>query len=55
MRLESAGTHTHGLGLTKDEKELWVTSLLDNAIYIYGFPHALGPTIPPGCVSSFES
>jgi YVTN family beta-propeller protein len=35
MKLESAGTYTHGLGLTPDEKELWVTSLLDDAIYVY--------------------
>jgi YVTN family beta-propeller protein len=35
MKLESAGTYTHGLGLSPDEKELWVTSLLDEAIYVY--------------------
>jgi YVTN family beta-propeller protein len=28
-------TLTHGLALTPDESELWVTSLLDNRIYIY--------------------
>ena len=26
---------THGLALTPDGKELWVTSLLDNCVYIY--------------------
>lgn len=32
---EPIDTLTHGLGLTPDEKELWVTSLLDDCIYIY--------------------
>lgn len=32
---ESADTRTHGLGLTPDGKELWVTSLLDDCVYIY--------------------
>jgi YVTN family beta-propeller protein len=35
MKLESVGTYTHGLGLSPDEKELWVTSLLDNVMYVY--------------------
>ena len=32
---ETPDTLTHGLALTRDGKELWVTSLLDNRIYIY--------------------
>ena len=32
---EPIDTLTHGLGLTPDEKELWVTSLLDDCMYIY--------------------
>jgi YVTN family beta-propeller protein len=32
---ESPDTYTHGLALTPDENEVWVTSLLDDCIYIY--------------------
>jgi YVTN family beta-propeller protein len=36
-QFETPDTLTHGLALTPDEKELWVTSMLDDAIYIYDF------------------
>ena len=32
---EPINTLTHGLALSPDEKELWVTSLLDDAMYVY--------------------
>jgi YVTN family beta-propeller protein len=32
---ETPDTYTHGLALTPDETEVWVTSLLDDCIYIY--------------------
>lgn len=32
---EPSNTLTHGLALSPDEYELWVTSLLDNCLYIY--------------------
>lgn len=32
---ETPDTRTHGLALSPDERELWVTSLLDDCIYIY--------------------
>ena len=32
---ETPDTATHGLALSPDESELWVTSLLDDCIYIY--------------------
>jgi YVTN family beta-propeller protein len=32
---ETPDTLTHGLALSSDQKELWVTSMLDDAIYIY--------------------
>jgi YVTN family beta-propeller protein len=35
LRLESAGTYTHGIGLTNDDNELWVTSEVDDAVYVY--------------------
>jgi YVTN family beta-propeller protein len=35
LKYESADTRTHGLGLTPDGGELWVTSLLDDCVYIY--------------------
>jgi YVTN family beta-propeller protein len=34
-KFETPDTLTHGLALTPDGKELWVTSLLDDSIYIY--------------------
>ena len=34
-KFETPDTFTHGLALTPDGKELWVTSLLDDCIYIY--------------------
>jgi YVTN family beta-propeller protein len=34
-KFETPDTATHGLALTPDGKELWVTSLLDDCIYIY--------------------
>jgi len=35
LQYESADTRTHGLALTVDGNELWVTSLLDDCVYIY--------------------
>jgi YVTN family beta-propeller protein len=35
LRYESSDTRTHGLALTPDGGELWVTSLLDDCVYIY--------------------
>lgn len=35
LQYESADTRTHGLALTPDEGELWVSSLLDDCLYIY--------------------
>ena len=35
LQFETSDTTTHGLGLTPDGRELWVTSLLDDCIYIY--------------------
>lgn len=35
LQFETADTRTHGLALTPDGKELWVTSLLDDCVYIY--------------------
>jgi YVTN family beta-propeller protein len=32
---ESPDTYTHGLALSPDESELWVTSMLDDAVYVY--------------------
>lgn len=34
-QFETPDTQTHGLALTPDETEIWVTSLLDDCIYIY--------------------
>jgi YVTN family beta-propeller protein len=34
-QFEPPDTLTHGLALTVDESELWVTSLLDDCIYVY--------------------
>lgn len=34
-KFETQDTLTHGLALTPDGEELWVTSLLDNSVYIY--------------------
>jgi YVTN family beta-propeller protein len=46
---ETPDTLTHGLALTPDESELWVTSLLDDAIYVYDL-HAkkVVATLPTG-------
>lgn len=35
LQYETADTLTHGLALTPDGAELWVTSLLDDCVYIY--------------------
>lgn len=35
LQYESADTRTHGLALTPDGSELWVTSLVDDCLYIY--------------------
>ena len=35
LQYETADTRTHGLALTPDGSELWVTSLLDDCVYIY--------------------
>jgi YVTN family beta-propeller protein len=34
-QFETPDTFTHGIGLTPDETEVWVTSLFDDAVYIY--------------------
>jgi YVTN family beta-propeller protein len=70
-KFETPDTLTHGLALTPDGKELWVTSLLDDAIYIYDLrtrkfsgPLATGdgpnwivfsPDGKYGCVSNTDS
>ena len=35
LHFETADTRTHGLALTPDGRELWVSSLLDDCVYIY--------------------
>jgi YVTN family beta-propeller protein len=35
LKFETQDTLTHGLALTPDGKELWVSSLLDDRVYIY--------------------
>lgn len=35
LKFETQDTYTHGLALTPDGHELWVSSLLDNCVYIY--------------------
>ena len=35
LEYETADTRTHGLAVTPDGTELWVTSLLDDCVYIY--------------------
>ncbi len=35
LQYETADTRTHGLALTPDGSELWVSSLLDDCMYIY--------------------
>lgn len=35
LQYETPDTHTHGLAVTPDGTELWVTSLLDDCVYIY--------------------
>lgn len=35
LKYESADTRTHGLALTPDGSELWVSSLLDDCVYVY--------------------
>ena len=35
LQFETQDTRTHGIGLTPDGSELWVSSLLDNCMYIY--------------------
>jgi len=35
LQYETADTRTHGLALTPDGSELWVTSLLDDCVYVY--------------------
>jgi len=68
---ETPDTMTHGLALTPDESELWVTSLLDDCIYIYDLkakkltgklktgdgPNwvVFSPDSKYGCVSSTDS
>ena len=34
-KYETPDTYTHGLAFNPDETEIWVTSLLDNCIYVY--------------------
>jgi DNA-binding beta-propeller fold protein YncE len=34
-QFESPDTYTHGLALSPDESELWVSSMLDDSMYIY--------------------
>jgi YVTN family beta-propeller protein len=70
-KFETPDTLTHGLALTPDGKELWVTSLLDDSIYIFDLqtkkfsgPLATGdgpnwivfsPDGKYGCVSNTDS
>src|ERR1700733_3997568 len=70
-KFETPDTLTHGLALTPDGKELWVTSLLDDSVYIYDLenkkfsgPLATGdgpnsivfsPDGKYGCVSNTDS
>jgi YVTN family beta-propeller protein len=70
-KFETPDTLTHGLALTPDGKELWVTSLLDDSIYVYNLetkkfsgPLATGdgpnwivfsPDGKYGCVSNTDS
>ncbi|PYY11815.1 MAG: hypothetical protein DMG69_03040 [Acidobacteria bacterium] len=35
LKFETQDTYTHGLALTPDGRELWVSSLLDDCVYIY--------------------
>ncbi len=35
LQYETADTRTHGLALTPDGSELWVSSLLDDCVYVY--------------------
>src|SRR5215469_2861387 len=35
LKFETQDTYTHGLALTPDGHELWVSSLLDDCVYIY--------------------
>jgi YVTN family beta-propeller protein len=35
LQYETPDTRTHGLAITPDGRELWVTSLLDDCLYIY--------------------
>jgi len=35
LQYETADTRTHGLALTPDGRELWVTSLVDDCVYTY--------------------
>jgi YVTN family beta-propeller protein len=35
LKYETMDTLTHGLAITPDGSELWVSSLLDNCVYIY--------------------
>ncbi len=35
LEYETADTRTHGLAVTPDGTELWVTSLLDDCVYVY--------------------
>lgn len=35
LEFETPDTFTHGIGLTPDESEVWVTSLFDDCVYIY--------------------
>jgi YVTN family beta-propeller protein len=35
LKYESADTRTHGLALTPDGSELWVSSLLDDCVYVF--------------------
>jgi len=35
LQYETADTRTHGLALTPDGNELWVSSLLDDCVYVY--------------------
>jgi YVTN family beta-propeller protein len=35
LQYESADTRTHGLALTPDGRELWVSSLVDDCVYVY--------------------
>jgi YVTN family beta-propeller protein len=48
-KFETPDTRTHGLAITPGQSELWVTSLLDDCVYIYDLKiHKISGSIPTG-------